>query len=274
VRVLSFEFFAILMWPAFAVTATASDETDGLRRAEQAFQEGLARRDNPQEARPYFQEAAQEYESLNQRGNGNPALFRNMGNAYLLANDLPRAILAYRRGLLLAPSDPVLQANLHFAREQVDYPSGDGFSRPHTDHWPPWLPRPTLLAMLAFAVFVYAVGLAFLTRWRMTRRSGLLVAGIVVVAIAVLPLGGVIHEARQQRQAAKYPLVVLAENRVPLRNGDGVAYPARHDGKTLNRGVEARLLFERGDWLNIELSGGETGWVPRTVVLLDTPGAN
>jgi tetratricopeptide (TPR) repeat protein len=264
----------MLMWPAFAVTAPASDETDGLRRAEQALQEGQARRDNPQEARQYFQEAAQEYESLNQRGNGNPVLFRNTGNAYLLAGDFPRAILAYRRGLQFAPSDPMLQANLHFAREQVDYPSGDGFGRPPTDHWPHWLRRPTLLALLALAVVVYASGLACLTRWWMTRRGRLLVGGIVVLAIAGLPLGGVIHEAWQQRQAAKYPLVVLAVNRVPLRNGDGLAYPARYDGKTLNRGVEARLLFERGDWLHIELSGGETGWVPGTAVLLDTPGAN
>jgi tetratricopeptide (TPR) repeat protein len=272
VRVLSFEFFAILMWPAFAATATASDEADGLRRAEQALQEGQARRDNPQEARPYFQEAAQEYERLNQQGIQNPALFRNKGNAYLLAGDVARAIFAYRRGLQLAPSDPVLQANLHFAREQVDYLSGDGFGRPPTGHWPPWLRRPTLLALLAFTVVVYAAGLTCLTRWWMTRRGSLLVAGIVVFAIAGLPLGGVIHEAWQQRQAAKYPLVVLAENRVPLRNGDGVAYPARYDGKTLSRGVEARLLFERGDWLHIELSGGETGWVPRAAVLLDTSG--
>jgi hypothetical protein len=68
--------------------------------------------------------------------------------------------------------------------------------------------------------------------------------------------------------------VVLSADRVPLRNGDGLTYPARYDGKTLNRGVEARLLLERGDWLHIELPGGESGWVPRGTVLLDTPGSD
>jgi hypothetical protein len=39
--------------------------------------------------------------------------------------------------------------------------------------------------------------------------------------------------------------------------------------KSGNRGVEARLLFARGDWLQIELAGGEVGWVPRRLVLVD-----
>ena len=52
------------------------------------------------------------------------------------------------------------------------------------------------------------------------------------------------------------------------RKGDGLAFPPRY-GAPLNRGVEARLLFERGDWLQIELSGGEVGWVPRAYALVD-----
>ena len=102
----------------------------------------------------------------------------------------------------------------------------------------------------------------------------MLAIGVGLFVAALAPLFGVIHEAWHQRQESRHPLVVVAANHVPLRNGDGVAYQARYDGKTLNRGVEARVLFERGDWLHIELSGGETGWVPRDAVLLDTPGAN
>ena len=46
-----------------------------------------------------------------------------------------------------------------------------------------------------------------------------------------------------------------------LRAGNGLSYPPRYE-TPLNRGVEARLLFARGAWLQIELSGGEIGWVP------------
>jgi tetratricopeptide (TPR) repeat protein len=269
VRIVRFGLLAMLLWRVSPETAAASEEADALHRAEKALQEGLERRDNPQEAKPYFQSAAREYESLGQLGNRNSSLLRNEGNANLLSGDLPRAIFAYRRGLRLAPADAILRANLQYARELVDYPSGDGFGRPPIDHWPHWLPRLPLSALVALTVVVYAASLASLTRWWMTRRGSLLVAGLIMVGLAGLPLGGVIHEGWQQRQEARHPLVVLAASRVPLRNGDGMAYPARYEGKTLGRGTEARLLFERGDWLHIELSGGETGWVRRTDVLVD-----
>jgi hypothetical protein len=53
-----------------------------------------------------------------------------------------------------------------------------------------------------------------------------------------------------------------------LRRGDGVRFPPRYD-TAIYRGVEGRLLFERGDWIQIELSAGEIGWVPRAAVLVD-----
>jgi hypothetical protein len=56
-------------------------------------------------------------------------------------------------------------------------------------------------------------------------------------------------------------VVVIAADGVLLRKGNGPSFPPRFD-TPLNRGVEASLLYRRGDWLQIELSGGEVGWVP------------
>ena len=69
---------------------------------------------------------------------------------------------------------------------------------------------------------------------------------------------------------AVQPLVVIADDGVLLRKGNGLTYPPRYD-TPVNRGVEARLLFDRGEWLQIELAGGEVGWVPRRYVLVDEP---
>ena len=59
----------------------------------------------------------------------------------------------------------------------------------------------------------------------------------------------------------RHPVVIIADDGVLVRSGNGFAYPRRYD-VPLNRGVEARLLYARADWLQIELSGGEVGWVP------------
>src|SRR5437773_1229663 len=78
------------------------------RRAEEAFERGVARRQQGEKSRALFVEAARDFEELRRRGARNPMLQRNLGNAYLLADDLPRAILAYRCGLRLAPDDRAL----------------------------------------------------------------------------------------------------------------------------------------------------------------------
>ena len=256
-------------------TESAPDVTSVREAAERNVREGLIHKDDPEQAASYFRRAAEGYGALNESGAQNASLYRNEGNAYLLAGDLPRAVLAYRRGLRIDPGNRLLQSNLAFARDQVDYPSPDYFGRPAADSWPPWLPRPSLAWVLVGCAVTNFAGCLLLTRWHMIRRGGYLAASVVVFASFVLLSAGTAYQAWQGRQQARYPLVVVAVDGVPLRAGNGRAYTARYDGKTLNRGVEGRLRFERGDWIQIELSAGETGWVPRSAVLVDrSPAAN
>jgi hypothetical protein len=102
----------------------------------------------------------------------------------------------------------------------------------------------------------------------MLRRRSLLVAGCAAVGAALL-LGAVLaawelYLARELR----HPLVVVAEDGILVRQGNGLSYPPRA-ATPVNRGVEGRLLFARGAWLKIELPGGEIGWVPRQVALIE-----
>jgi hypothetical protein len=56
---------------------------------------------------------------------------------------------------------------------------------------------------------------------------------------------------------------------VPLRRGNGESYPAHRDVPALALGMEADLLHRRGDWLQVRLASGQTGWVQTTHVLLE-----
>jgi hypothetical protein len=251
------------------LVASGSD-AQVLEQAATVFHEGARLRDHAQEARPLFREAAGLYEELRRRGVQNADLFRNQGNAYLLAGDVPQAILAYRRGLRLAPADRELQAGLRDARAQVVFADARGFGRPPLEHRPPWLPHALPQVRLILTLLLYALAWVALTRWLMTRHGrALWVSGLALLA-AVLPAASLAFDAWENCRELQHPLVVLAKDGVLLRRGNGRAYPPRSE-VPLNRGVEARLLFARGDWLQIELAGGETGWVPRNSTLLDTP---
>jgi hypothetical protein len=264
----------ILLAVAASVPPVATkDATDAdvLRQAEESFAEGVRLREEPDKARPLFRKSADLFEELRRRGAANPALFRDAGNVCLLADDLPGAILAYRRGLRLAPNDPALQQLLASAREQVNYNQQPGnFARPPVSLRPPWLPRLPLGAGLLLAFAVYALGWLGLARWWMMRRGLWLWVGLALFGVAAL-LGVALaaEEVRERDQDAR-PLVVIADDGVLLRKGNGVGYPRRYEAP-VNRGVEARLLYERDDWVQIELSGGETGWVPNAYVLIDRP---
>src|SRR5437667_4671559 len=129
------------LYLAISMARTESvPDTELLRQAEAAFRAGTDVRNTPEEARPLFRKAASCYEALRQQGARNADLYRNQGNSYLLAGDLPRAIWFYRRGLSLAPADPILRANLAHARAQVAYPGPGDLGRPPVENWPPWLP--------------------------------------------------------------------------------------------------------------------------------------
>jgi hypothetical protein len=99
----------------------------------------------------------------------------------------------------------------------------------------------------------------------MTRRR-LLLAG----SLAALSGAGLLTFVAVSDAAGKpsKPLVVIAEDGVLLRKGDGLSFPPRYP-TPVNRGVEGQLLAERGKWLQIELSGGEVGWLMREYALVD-----
>lgn len=248
----------------------ALSDRELLERAEMKFQEGARLRQDREQARPHFRNAAGYFEELRRRGVRNAVLYRNLGNAYLLAEDLPHAILSYHRGLRLSPNDRALRDSLAAARERVIYPPSGDLGRPRSDDRPPWLPYLPSGWLLFAAIPCYVLGCVGLTRWRMVRRGGLLVGGLLALLLAGVLAGWLMIRAEEQREGEAHPLVVIARDGVLLRRGNGEVFPTRYE-TPINRGVEGRLRFERGGWVQIELSGGEIGWVPRAAVLVDSP---
>ncbi len=152
----------------------------------------------------------------------------------------------------------------------MNYASDGGFGRPPDDRRPPWLPRVGSEWSFAGAAACYVAACFLLTRWLMTRRGRLLAAGVVALVAAAGLTALVVLAVQSEREERDRPLVVVAEDGVVLRKGDGLTYPPRYE-TPLNRGVEARQLFERDGWVQIELSGGEVGWAPRDSLLIDQP---
>lgn len=234
-------------------------------RAEAEFDRGLAARQDGEPSRRHFLAAALAYEQLRLRGVRNAALERSAGNAYYLADDLPRAILAYRRGLRLSPDDRRAKECLAEAREEVIFLEGNPLGRPPDDLRPAWLPHAPRW-LFALAVGGYVVCCLAVARWFMLRQATVLTAAVAALIVAAAATALLIVSWRLE---SSRPVVVIAANGVQLRKGDGWAFQPRYE-TPLNKGVEARLLHRsESGWLQIELSGGEVGWVAESEAVVE-----
>jgi hypothetical protein len=263
---------AIIMgvfWIAGVVDGRSDANLDVLSRAETAFIAGVKSRGTVLETKP-FQQAAEWYEELRRRGVHSSALDMNQGNACLLAGNLPEAILAYRRGLRINPNNRPMRANLAFARDQVVYSSADNFARPPESYWPPWIARLTVRSTFWLTFFFYALAWIGLARQCLMPFDGR--RWITWVAVAGTVSFGTVFalQMRVEKSESEHPVVVIASDQTYLQKGNHSLYPRAFE-TPLNRGVEARLVQIRGEWLQIELAGGQIGWVARENALVDLP---
>lgn len=266
---------AILL-PAFgqAQDSLRTDE-EILAQAEAAFQRGVENKSRFLLARTHFSEATNRYLELHRHGIRSPALCRSLGNAALLADRWPEAIWAYHVGLLLDPNDAVMREHLAFARNKVLYPpSGEGRLEP--DSWPVWMHRPTIFELLCAFVGFYSVALVSgtLALFRSRNGAGRLIylswiAGLALI-LAVGSGAALWHQQGQAEFDRNTPLVVIAEN-TAFYQGNATSYPQNAALPMLPRGMEARQIHARGTWLQIRLSTGQVGWLPRERVLIVEP---
>jgi hypothetical protein len=250
-----------------ALTLVAAGDGELAERGAERFAEAVRLRGDPLKSRPVARESAEAFAELRRRGHDSPALCRNEGNAWLLAGETARAILTYRHGLRLDPTASTLRRCLAAARERVPHVST--FGQPPTDNRPPWLPRFSFGSWHWAILFVlYGGACVAFTRWRMVRDRRPLVWSWIFLGAGVLA-GGIFagwawYEAAQDDR----PVVVIVGDEVKLRRGNSDDYPSAYNG-ALPYGAEARLVHRRGGWLQIQLAGGEIGWVSEREALLE-----
>ena len=107
-----------------------------------------------------------------------------------------------------------------------------------------------------------------MVRWLLLRHSRL--PGQALLWLLLTGVCGFFWHREEARLSydLSHPLVVIAQETVFYR-GNGTSYPAHAAVPVLHAGSEGRRLYQRGDWLQIELSSGQIGWVPADLALVD-----
>jgi hypothetical protein len=268
-RALGFWLIPLLLAALASAETPAESDAALAALAESSFTEGVRLREDREKAVDHFRTAAQDLDELRRRGVHNPALYRDLGNAELLADDVGRAVFAYRAGLRLAPNDSELRLGLAEARRRVVHsPADPRFGRPPESRRPDWLPHVSTAWLFIGSVLAYSAMWLLLARWLMTRRSRPRTLAFVALGLSIVIGFFAVDAVRAERAESTHPAVMIVEDGVLLWKGTNDAFGPRHD-TPLSPGVEARLLHERDGWLQIELSGGEVGWIRTAYAVVD-----
>ena len=258
------------LWFAGASLTDRGPIRERVRAADEAYERGVAQTSEVDAARESFRVAARAYEAAQTESHlDTAALAYNLGNARLRAGELPGAIAAYRRALVLDPSDARALHNLEQARHQVQQrvaPPAPSRAEILRDGWFV-LGGSTRMALtltlwsLGFALLTLAV-LESQTKLAGLTPASLRRAGIALIALAVIVGATVVDDTLA---VSGTDLAVISQQST-LRKGNGDGFePAV--AEPLPLGTECRVGESRPGWTEVELGDRTRGWVKDDAVI-------
>lgn len=182
-----------------------------------------------------------------------PAALLNEGNAQLRAGHVGRAVLAYERGLLLAPRDPDLAANLDHARAARALPPPPTSVAEHVigrlsvREW-------ITVGGLALAALLAALTLVVARPKHRRAFSAVALAGALVGSFASVALWLGTSDAGRAVAVADRVTARLS----PFAEADPVF--------TLGEGQTVAVRARHGAFLRVEDAQEREGWVPAAEV--------
>ena len=256
----------------YSAAATVCAEPLSPQRQKEILQDALgnydravsAARTDPAQSGQLYRQSAAGFTALLDAGVQSPALEYNLGNLYFRLGDLGQAILHYRRAQRLDPADERLAANLRYTRDRVEpaiAPTGQTRLARQIlfVHY-----TTSLQQRFWWLVAASGAGYALLLAWLKWRRRGLVVSGLIGVALGLSFGLSVLYELNER---ATQPAAVIVAGQPYLRyerdDRDNSNLVLK---QPLGPGVELTILQQRGDWVEVRLPNDQTGWLPANAV--------
>jgi uncharacterized protein YgiM (DUF1202 family) len=218
-------------------SVTYGAESITLEKANQAYREGK------------YEEARANYLQLISAGLTAPELFFNLANVWLKEGEQGRAILNFRRSLVLDPNFAAAQQDLASVLHSAGNEEENSLYH--------WLAFRTDLWLILTTCFFWATAIAglFYAAGQRSRNLGK-TALLIVAPVLVLSLVTTLWVGNGMKDPN---LAVVVDQSADIRSGPAAS---ARTIVTLGTGQELRLVAERGEWSLCRLDNGLSGWVP------------
>lgn len=231
--------------------------------SEDLFQKGLAAYKNKQ-----FEEARDNFQQLLKEGRSSPALFHNLALTYFELDQKPYAMAFWRKALSLDPGFQPAQAGRKFLESKFNMTPWE------KDTLNLWIRRTmesvSFYELCWLIAFLLAGGGWMWIRYLAARKIAvedetpkpefpLIAVGVSVIFIGALLLVGLKFRLMDTVRATAVLPKVSARS-LPADEGVGLF--------DISGGSELVVRMRRDDWLQVQNSNGESGWVKKDEVML------
>ncbi len=219
----------------------------------------LFQKGNQLYAKAQYRQAAQIYQQILKEGYQSAAVYFNLGNAYYKSDDLPSAILYYEKAHKLAPNDPDINVNIRFANLKI----ADKIEPQPTFFVTRWwqsfilaLPVNTLAVLsTVFILSGFLLLIAYLFANVLILKKAFFYTGILAIGIGII---SIFMASRQVNYFDENHEAVVFSNSVVVKSSpDANAKPLF----VLHEGTKVAINRQNGNWIEIELSNGNSGWI-------------
>ena len=213
-----------------------------------------------------FDAAAHYYERIVNKGYEGPELFFNLGNAYFKSNNLAMAIVYYERAKKTNPWDDDIQFNLNLARQKL-VDKVDNTPDFFIKKWiksavqlfseKQWTVTLLLILWLSVASFVWFI----LSQSSSGKRWGFILGSLfALLLLPVLLVTSLNHSLTFSHNEAVVVASTVTTKGSPSEQGTNLF--------VLHEGTKVAILQTLGDWTEIKLPNGNTGWAKNSDLVI------
>lgn len=183
----------------------------------------------------------------------------NLGNCYFKMNDMASAILYYERADKISPGNENVKHNLEVANKQIVDKIEVVPALFYARLWSSitgWLDvtQWAYCCLLVFLLLAAAVVLIVVSKKLVARKSAL-ITSVLLLLVFIFVL--CINISLKKRYDSKDDAIVFT----PTVSAKGSPTETGVDIFVIHRGTKVNIEDNIGDWIEIKLSDGKTGWI-------------
>jgi len=210
-----------------------------------------------------YEMAVQSYQSIIDSGFASAELYYNLGNAYYKSHDITMALVNYERARILKPNDPEINHNLVIAREfvvdRIEVLPEFFLRRAYVDFVKIF--DADIWALVSVITFGLALGLflAYFFLNQLFIRKMSFWTGILFILISASTF---LFALQQNNLVTRHHQAIILTPSVTIKSS-----PDEDSGTDLfllHEGTKVTISDELGDWREVILSDGNSGWLKET----------